>query len=116
MLGLFSASSALVVSRCGAPTMMAAEVGSAASLCAALHAGEPADGLSEALSTRPKANAFFTEYFKSKLEFDVDARPTALQEGLEGAPESVIEVMLLKIVQRAAAESWRWAWTAPSAW
>ncbi len=104
MIGLLvHACSALVVSRCGAPTMMAGP--DAAALCAALHAGEPADGLSEALSTRPKANAFFTEYFKSKLEFDADAPPTALQEGLEGAPESVIEVMLLKIVQCAAAES-----------
>ena len=76
MLGLFHASSAPVVSRCGAPSMMAADP---ASLCAALHAGgEPPDGLSEALSTRPKANAFFTEYFKSKLEFDA---ATCLRSG-----------------------------------
>lgn len=78
-----------------------------ATLCRALQENEAADGLGEVLAARGTANKFFSEYFSGAEWTCADAEdpPSGLAECLTDVPESVIEVLLLKVVQLAASES-----------
>ena len=80
-----------------------------ATLCKALQDGEAPDGLRDAICTRKGANAFFKEFFAGEdwTCADADPLPSALTDSLRDVPEEVLEVMLLSVIQGAAAESER---------
>lgn len=79
----------------------------AKALCSELESGTAtAESLFEACSTRAGANTFFKEYLVGEWTCaDDDTPPAALTSALVAAPESSLEVILLSVVQGAAAEA-----------
>jgi hypothetical protein len=118
VLGLASAANGLVVGPTGVhhggshrrvdvPSAMAADVDEVGALCAQLQSGDAtAEALWPLVSKRASANRFFQQYL-SGAEWtcaDETEPPAPLLESLSQAPEAVLEVILMNIVQGAAAE------------
>lgn len=77
-----------------------------ASICRELQAGGAPKDLAGIVGARGTSNKFFKEYFTNEdwAVADEPTPPAALTEGLCMAPESVIEVLLMNVVQGAASQ------------
>lgn len=109
VLSLLTAAQAHVVSlrpRAASLHMMAGTTtdDEVTALCRALQAGDSPVGLEACISTRSTANKFFKSYFSGDEWSCADAEtpPAVLVHNLENAPESVLEVVLMNVVQLAA--------------
>jgi hypothetical protein len=79
-----------------------------AALCLELQNGREPEGLRTALTKRASANRFMKEYLSGAEWTCADATPpSALTASLREAPDEVLEVLLLSLVQGAAASSER---------
>jgi hypothetical protein len=87
------------------PCCMGTDLADPAALCSALQKGESPDGLSAVVAKRSSANDFFQEYLTGDEWTCANGEepPSPLVDVLASAPESVLEVVLMNIVQGAAA-------------